>query len=144
VLATRVRLRYQDYRHSLGNVDEEKGLSWELGFLGDRVTGDVFPKAYADLDLGMALPIKHSSVWLRGSAGWGPGGDCQEPFANFYFGGFRNNWVDHGDEKRYREIEHLPRPRDQRNSAARTTASSCSSGICRPCCSAASEHPAAS
>jgi len=108
VLATRVRLRYQDYRHSLGNVDEEKGLSWELGFLGDRVTGDVFPKAYADLDLGMALPIKHSSVWLRGSAGWGPGGDRQEPFANFYFGGFRNNWVDHGDEKRYRESNSFP------------------------------------
>jgi hypothetical protein len=107
-LATRVRLRYQDYRHSLGNVDEEKGLGWELGFLGDRVTGDVFPKAYANLDLGLALPLKHSSVWLRGSSGWGPGGDRQEPFANFYFGGFRNNWVDHGNEKRYREANSFP------------------------------------
>jgi hypothetical protein len=107
-LATRVRLRYEDLRHSLGNVDEEKGLSWELGFLGDRVKGDYFPKGYADLDLGLALPIKHSSVWLRSSAGWGPGGDRQEPFANFYFGGFQNNWVDHRSEKRYREPDTFP------------------------------------
>jgi hypothetical protein len=107
-LATRARLRYQDYRRSLGGVDDEKGLSWELGFAGDRVKGDVFPKLYGDLDLGLALPIKHSSVWLRSSAGWGPGSDRQEPFANFYFGGFRNNWVDHGDEKRYRDSDTFP------------------------------------
>jgi len=107
-LATRVRLRYQDYRHSLGYVDEEKGLGWELGFAGDRVKGEVFPKLYANLDLGLALPIRHSSVWLRGSLGWGPGDDREEPFANFYFGGFRNNWVDHREEKRYRESPSFP------------------------------------
>jgi len=107
-LATRVRLRYEDYRHSLGYVDEEKGLSWELGFLGDRVKGDVFPKLYGNLDLGLALKVPHSSVWLRGSAGWGPGSDREEPFANFYFGGFRNNWIDHLDEKRYRQPQTFP------------------------------------
>jgi hypothetical protein len=107
-LATRVRLRYEDYRHSLGYVDEEKGLGWELGFLGDRVKGDIFPKAYANLDLGLALPLPHSSVWLRGSLGWGPGDSRDEPFANFYFGGFRNNWVDHREEKRYREPYSFP------------------------------------
>ena len=107
-LATRVRLRYQDYRHSLGYVDEEKGLGWEIGFAGDRVKGDVFPKLYSNLDLGLGLPIPHSSVWLRGSLGWGPGGDREEPFANFYFGGFRNNWVDYREEKRYRESDAFP------------------------------------
>jgi hypothetical protein len=30
------------------------------------------------------------------------------PFANFYFGGFGNNWVDYRDEKRYREWYSLP------------------------------------
>jgi len=108
VLATRVRLRYQDYRHSLGYVDEEKGLGFELGFAGDRVKGEVFPKLYSNLDLGLALPIKHSSVWLRGSLGWGPGDDREEPLANFYFGGFRNNWVDHREERRYREPYSFP------------------------------------
>jgi hypothetical protein len=106
-LATRVQLRYEDLRHSLGYVDEEKGLGWDVGFAGDRVKGDYFARFYSDLDLGMALPIKHSSVWLRGSAGWSPG-DRNEPFANFYFGGFRNNWVDYREEKRYRESDSFP------------------------------------
>ena len=30
------------------------------------------------------------------------------PFANFYFGGFGNNWVDYRDEKRYREWYSFP------------------------------------
>ena len=34
--------------------------------------------------------------------------DAREPFANFYFGGFGNNYVDHQDEKRYREYYALP------------------------------------
>jgi hypothetical protein len=106
-LATRATLRYRDLRHSLGNVDEEKGLGWDLAFAGDRVQGQSFPKVYSNLDLGFALPWKHSSIWLRSSAGYG-GGDRDEPFANFYFGGFGNNWVDHGNEKRYREWYSFP------------------------------------
>ena len=31
-----------------------------------------------------------------------------EPFANFFFGGFGNNYVDHKDEQRYREYASLP------------------------------------
>lgn len=106
-LATRARLSYRNFRHSLGYVDEEKGIGWDLGFAGDRVKGDYFPRFYSDLDLGMALPLRHSSVWLRGSAGWSPG-DREEPFANFYFGGFRNNWVDYREERRYRESYAFP------------------------------------
>jgi len=106
-LATRARLRYSDLRHSLGNVDEEKGYRWDFVFAGDRVKGKSFPKFYSDLDLGLALPLKHSSIWLRSSAGYSSG-DREEPFANFYFGGFGNNWVDHGEEKRYREWYSFP------------------------------------
>ena len=43
----------------------------------------------------------------RSSAGYSPG-DRDEPFANFYFGGFGNNWVDHREEKRYREQYSFP------------------------------------
>ena len=106
-LATRARLSYRHYRHSLGYVDEEKGVGWDVGYAGDRVKGDIFARFYGDLDLGTALPIRHSSVWLRTSAGWSPG-DREEPFANFYFGGFGNNWVDWRDEKRYRESYAFP------------------------------------
>jgi hypothetical protein len=31
-----------------------------------------------------------------------------DPFANFYFGGFGNNWVDRGKVKRYREWYSFP------------------------------------
>jgi hypothetical protein len=107
VLETRAWLTYANQRHSLGFVDEEKGVKWDLAFLGDRVKGRSFPKVYSNLDLGFALPLRHSSVWLRSSAGYSPG-DRDEPFANFYFGGFGNNYVDHGDEKRYRAWYSFP------------------------------------
>ncbi len=106
-LAARARLSYSDTRHSLGYVDEEKGRTWDLVLAGDRVKGTTFPKVYSDLDLGFALPLKHSSVWLRSSAGYSSG-NRDEAFSNFYFGGFRNNWVDHLEEKRYREQRSFP------------------------------------
>lgn len=106
-LAARARLSFTDLRHSLGNVDEEKGYRWDVVFAGDRVKGDTFPKLYANFDLGLALPLKHSSIWLRSSAGYSSG-DRDEPFANFFFGGFGNNWVDHREEKRYRESYSFP------------------------------------
>jgi hypothetical protein len=31
-----------------------------------------------------------------------------DAFANFFFGGFGNNYVDHGDEKRYRDTYSMP------------------------------------
>jgi hypothetical protein len=106
-LATRAKLSYRHFRHSLGYVDEEKGVGWDLGYAGDRVKGDVFTRFYGNLDLGTALPVRHSSLWLRASAGWSPD-DRQEPLANFYFGGFRNNWVDWREVKRYRDAEAFP------------------------------------
>ena len=35
-------------------------------------------------------------------------GSRDDPFANFYFGGFGNNYVDHADEKRYRKYYSFP------------------------------------
>jgi hypothetical protein len=58
-------------------------------------------------DRGMALPVNHMSIWFRQAAGFSPN-DRQEAFANFFFGGFGNNYVDHGNEKRYRESYSLP------------------------------------
>ena len=34
--------------------------------------------------------------------------DRAQPFANFFFGGFGNNYVDRGNEKRYRETYSMP------------------------------------
>jgi hypothetical protein len=44
---------------------------------------------------------------VRTAAGFSPR-DRTEPFANFFFGRFGNNYVDRGDEKRYRSVESFP------------------------------------
>lgn len=61
----------------------------------------------AGLDVGFALPWKHSSIWLYSAAGFADG-DRLNPLASFYFGGFGNNYVDNSEIKRYREYYSLP------------------------------------
>ncbi|MBN1540772.1 hypothetical protein JW992_01410, partial [candidate division KSB1 bacterium] len=58
-------------------------------------------------DYGFLLPISHSSIWLKSSAGYSLG-DRNEPLANFYFGGFGNNWIDYQEQSRYREYYSFP------------------------------------
>jgi hypothetical protein len=103
----RARLGYRDLRGSLGRVDDEKGNRWRLGLDNDLVDGKAYLRAWAEADRGFALPLRHSSIWVRSSAGFSPN-DPAAPWANFFFGGFGNNWVDHGEEKRYRESYSFP------------------------------------
>jgi len=65
------------------------------------------PRFHGTFDRSMAVPAGHSSIWVRTAAGYSPR-SRDEPFANFYFGAFGNNWVDHRDEKRYRELYSFP------------------------------------
>jgi hypothetical protein len=88
-------------------VDEESGRRWSAAIRGEYADGVTVPKVYGTYDYGIALPLGHSSIWSRSAAGFSPG-DRDLPFANFFFGGFGNNWVDHGDEKRYREWYSFP------------------------------------
>ena len=60
-----------------------------------------------ELNYGFPLPLPHSSLWLRGAAGWASG-DRKSTVANFYFGGFGNNYVDDKSIKRYRNYDSLP------------------------------------
>lgn len=100
-------LNYSNIRKSLGSVDDEKGFKWQLAAAGNRVSGDNIPKFFGNFDFGFALPLKHSSIWFRNSAGVAVG-DRDDPFANFFFGGFGNNYVDRGDIKRYRLAYAMP------------------------------------
>ena len=59
------------------------------------------------VDVGFALPWKHSSIWLYSYAGWADGNRL-DPLTNYYFGGFGNNYVDRGSVKRYREFYAMP------------------------------------
>ncbi|HJS57633.1 MAG TPA: hypothetical protein VKA01_05960 [Vicinamibacteria bacterium] len=101
------RLHGRYVRNSLGYVDDEKGREWDVVVSADVADGQGYFTTYADLDFGFALPLRHSSVWLRNSAGLSPG-DIEQPYSNFFFGGFGNNWVDHKDEKRYRAHYAFP------------------------------------
>ena len=72
-----------------------------------QTAGTVTPQIRGSLDVGFPLPIPHSSIWLRSAAG-GANGDRNNTLANFYFGGFGNNYVDSRSVQRYREYNSLP------------------------------------
>jgi len=101
------RLNYHNVARSLGAVDDETGFLWDFVSHTNLVSKKVFPRFSSDAAYGFLLPINHSSIWFRGSAGYSFG-NRNEPFANFYFGGFGNNWVDIGEIRRYREAGSLP------------------------------------
>ncbi len=100
-------LNYRYYIRTLGAVDVEQGIGWTLRSSNILVRNKFYPLVHAGLDYGMMLPVDHSSVWLRGSAGYSPR-DPNDPFANFYFGGFGNNWIDYQAVQRYREFYSFP------------------------------------
>jgi hypothetical protein len=108
-------LFYKNVRTPIGAVDPVKG--WQGGLEADaqfvrflRPGGkewERFPLIAGTLDVGTPLPIRNSSLWLRTAAGQTEG-DPDDPFANFYFGAFGNNWLDHGEVKRYHGYGSFP------------------------------------
>ena len=104
-----VGAKYTDTRKALGGVDHEKGIAWRaLADLDwDMRGGEAFPKIYGGIDYGVPLPMPNSSAWVYASGGLG-WGDRINPLGAFYFGAFRNNYVDERPEKRYREMESFP------------------------------------
>jgi hypothetical protein len=107
LLTGRVSLNYSFLEKSLGAVDDEKGTAWSLNTKFNYAGSRGSPRFYATYDKGLPLPIHNSSVWLRGAAGKSFG-DSQNPFANFYFGAFGNNWIDHQEISRFRQYYSFP------------------------------------
>jgi 6-phosphogluconolactonase (cycloisomerase 2 family) len=102
-----IGLDYSNAKSSLGHVDDEKGFTWKTIAAADHVDGDTIPKFVGSFDFGFPFLWKHSSIWLRNSAGFAIG-EPDDDFANFFFGGFGNNYVDRGEIKRYREGHSMP------------------------------------
>ena len=102
-----IGLRYTNTTRALGGVDHEKGIAGRIVAGTDQALGHWYPRLYGGLDIGTALPWPNSSAWLYTHAGI-VGGQRLNPLAAFYFGSFRNNYVDDRSEKRYRELESLP------------------------------------
>lgn len=107
LLTGQLGLHFTHVQRSLGAVDDEKGLTWEAVVTANHVNGQTIPQLRGSLDFGFPLPLAHASIWLRSAAGLADG-DRRDPFANFFFGGFGNNYVDSGSIKRYREHYTLP------------------------------------
>jgi hypothetical protein len=107
ILHAQLGLSYTNTRKSLGAVDHEKGLRWDLAASSDHANSETFNKVGVGLDFGLALPWKHSSLWFYNAAG-SASGNKVNPLASFYFGGFKNNYVDDNEVKRYREPYSMP------------------------------------
>jgi WD40 repeat protein len=100
-------LRYTNTTKSLGGVDHEKGIQARIVAGLDQAQGHAFPRISGGIDYGIPLPLPNSSVWIYAHGGM-VGGRRESPLAAFYFGAFRNNYVDDRPEKRYREMESFP------------------------------------
>ena len=101
-------LAYKSLRQSLGAVDEELGTTWGAAVRGNYVNGTLYPRLNLDASEGLLLPLDHSSVWFRASAGTALAGHRDDPFADFFFGGFGNNWVDYREIRQFRNTESFP------------------------------------
>ncbi|MBV8403821.1 MAG: hypothetical protein JO203_06475 [Gammaproteobacteria bacterium] len=102
-----------DLRRSPGAVDDEAGYRWAVKGHAYGAAGDLIPSVAGTLDIGFPLPIDHSSIWLRTGAGISAAAHSSslDPLANFYLGGFGNNYVDsprYGSPQRYRELLSMP------------------------------------
>ena len=100
-------LAYSNLQKSLGAIENESGAQWNVNAQLDDAFPKVFPRAWGEYTRGFLLPLRNSSLWIRSSAGRAFG-NPDDPFANFYFGAFGNNWVDKGDFSRYREYDSFP------------------------------------
>ena len=107
ILSAEAGIKYTDTRKSLGGVDHEKGFAGRVVAGVDHALGESYPHVSGGVDYGVPLPWANSSAWLYAHAGWA-GGHKESPLGSYYFGSFRNNYVDNRPEKRYREIESLP------------------------------------
>ncbi|MEO5692775.1 MAG: hypothetical protein ABIQ72_06595, partial [Usitatibacter sp.] len=92
-------LYYTHLQRSIGAVDDEQGVTWQVVASANRARSDTAPQLRGGLDVGVALPLANSSVWVRSAAG-ASGGRRDDPFSSFYFGGFGNNYVDNRAIKR--------------------------------------------
>ena len=100
-------MKYENLRRSLGGVDHEKGIALRLISDLDYAENHAFPRLYGGIDYGLPLPLDNSSIWVYAHAGT-VAGERSSSLAAFYFGSFRNNYVDNRPEKRYRELESFP------------------------------------
>ncbi len=89
-------------RKTLGAVFDECGYSWDITATSYHSKGSLYPSFVSNQDFGFLVPgIRNTSFWLRSSIGQSFG-SRQSGLSYFYFGGFRNNYVDWQPSEQYR------------------------------------------
>jgi hypothetical protein len=101
------RMRYSYLTKALGAVEDEQGVALSVNNSTRLSVQGTYPHFWAGLDVGGRFLFDHSSLWLRTAFGYSPG-SRQSTLANFYFGGFGNNWIDYQNVQRYREYDSFP------------------------------------
>jgi len=95
-------------RKTLGAVMDEKGYSWNINTSAYLAKGDFYPSLVSNQDIGFLIPkVKNGSFWIRNSIGQSLGNQ-QSSLSYFYFGGFRNNFVDWQPSEQYRNALAFP------------------------------------
>ena len=100
--------KWSKTRTSLGGVMKEQGYELGIEGYGYLAGGRVYPSVEATGNFGTLVPFdRNTSFWLRTAAGHNFG-DEESVFGNTYFGGFRNNYVDHRNAFQYRTTLAMP------------------------------------
>lgn len=98
---------YSYLRRSLGALEPEQGFEWTFYTYNYFANETFYPHIVSNQDIGFLLPLRNTSLWLRSSVGQSFG-ERKDALSLFYFGGFRNNWVDYQQVTRYREFLSFP------------------------------------
>lgn len=95
-------------RRTLGAVEDEKGYRWNLSGYNYLAGNGLYPSLISEQHFGWLVPrIRNTSFWIRNSIGQ-TFGRSGSPFSKFYFGGFRNNFVDCQPVDQYRGVFAFP------------------------------------
>lgn len=95
-------------RKTLGGVVDEKGYDWNITSTTYLAQGKLYPTFISSQDIGFLVPgIRNTSFWIRNSIGQSLG-DRTSGLSHFYFGGFRNNYVDWQPSEQYRHAMAFP------------------------------------
>jgi len=98
---------YSYLRRSLGGVEPEQGVDWNIFMHTYLANDDLYPRIISNQDFGFLLPVRNTSFWLRTSLGQSFG-SRKDALSKIYFGGFRNNYVDYQNVQQYREFISFP------------------------------------
>ena len=95
-------------RRTLGAVEHELGYKWDLSGTTYYANENLYPSITSEQHFGWLVPgVRNTHFWVRNSIGQSFG-DRDSALSYFFFGGFRNNYVDWRPASQYRNMLAFP------------------------------------